>query len=276
MATRMRQVILRALPDLRVHPVGKWVRADALGSTVVDSRRVQLVWEPKRVVGSYAVPEEDVAGDFVPAEGDVAAEHPVPMGDDGPPVLDPHPPFGAHPAPGTPLTIRTDAGDLPGAAFRPDDPDLAGYVVLDWTAFTQWYEEDEPVLGHPRDPFDRIDCLRSSRHVVIASDGVTLADTTRATLLFETPLPTRYYVPREDVAMDLFDRTDSHTVCAYKGEASYWSARVGDTVLRDIAWSYEEPRHDAAPVAGLISFYTEKLDLTVDGELQRRPRTPWS
>ena len=76
--------------------------------------------------------------------------------------------------------------------------------------------------------------------------------------------------------MDLLDRTDSHTVCAYKGEASYWSARVGDTVLPDIAWTYEEPRHDAAPVAGLIAFYTEKLDLTVDGELQRRPRTPWS
>ena len=132
----------------------------------------------------------------------------MPIGDDGPPVLDPHTPFAAHTTPGTPLTIRTDAGDLPEAAFRPDDPDLTGYVVLDWDSFAQWFEEDEPVPRSPARPVrpDRLPQVQPHTSL-IASDGVTLADTTRATLLFETPLPTRYYVPREDVAMDLLDRT---------------------------------------------------------------------
>jgi len=271
----MRQLLWSAHKELRIHPVRKWIRATTGDRTIVDSRRALLVWEPRRVVGSYAVPEEDVAGELVPAAVMAAAEHPVSL-EEGPPVLDPGTSFAVHSTSGIPLTIRTPDGDLSGAAFRADDPDLAGLVLLDWQAFTQWYEEDEPVIAHPHDPFDRIDCLRSSRHIEISNDGVTLADTTRPTLLFETPLPTRFYIPREDVAMDLLEPTASHTVCAYKGKASYWSARVGDSVLTDIAWSYPEPLHDAAPVQNLIAFYTERLDLVVDGEPQPRPRTPWS
>jgi hypothetical protein len=86
-----------------------------------------------------------------------------------------------HLGPATPLTIRTETSELPGAAFEPDDPDLEGQVLLDWDAFTEWLEEDEPVIGHPHDPFDRIDCRRSSRRVVVSHDGHVLADTTRAT-----------------------------------------------------------------------------------------------
>lgn len=208
MATRMSQLLWSAIGDLRVHPIRKWIRATVGTRTIVDTRRARLVWEPRRVVGSYAVPEEHVAAVLVPVEGLDVSEHPVSM-EDGPPVLDPSTPFAAHTAPGTVLTIRTPAGDLPGAAFRPDDRDLASYVIVDWDAFTQWYEEDEPVIGHPHDPFDRIDCLRSSRHVQIAYEGVTLADTTRPTLLFETPLPTRFYVPRADVLHSVFARSGS-------------------------------------------------------------------
>ena len=275
MATRLSELLWSAIGDLRIHGIRKWIRATVGTRTVIDTRRAVLVWEPRRVVGAYAVPEKDVAGTLVPAEGTPAGERPVSM-EDGPPVLDPSSPFAAHTTAGTALTIRMPEGDLPGAAFRPDDRDLAGYVILDWDAFTQWYEEDEPVVAHPHDPFDRIDCLRSSRRVKVASNGVTLAETTRPTLLFETPLPPRFYLPREDVAMELLEPTDSHTLCAYKGRASYWSARVGDTLLPDIAWSYEDPLHDAAPVRGLLAFFQERLDLTVDGELQPRPRTPWS
>lgn len=271
----MRQLLWSAIDDLRIHPVRKWIRATVDTRTVVDTRRALLVWEPRRVVGSYAVPEEHVAGHLVPVEEAGAVERPVTM-EDGPPVLDPSSPFVAHTAPGTPLTIRTPDGDLPAAAFRPEDEDLAGYVVLDWDAFTQWYEEDEAVVGHPHDPFDRIDCLRSSRHVQIAHEDVTLADTTRATLLFETPLPMRFYIPREDVAMDLLEPSAMRTVCAYKGRASYWSAQVGGALLPDIAWSYEDPLHDAVPVRNLIAFFTERLDLTLDGQAQPRPRTPWA
>lgn len=275
MAIAMSQLIWSAIGDLRVHPVRKWVRARVGDETVVDSRNVLLVWEPRRVVGSYAVPAEDIHGELVRHRAGDADEHPVHVGD-GPPVLDPTTPFAVHSTPGTPLTIRTPSGDLTGAAFVPDDPDLHGHVILDWSAFTQWLEEEQPVVAHPHDPFDRIDCLHSSRHIQILHKGTTLADTIRPVLLFETPLPTRYYLPRDDVAMDLLEPTDTHTQCAYKGRASYWSARIGDAVLPDIAWSYPDPLHDATPVRGLISFFTERLDLVVDGEPQPRPRTPWS
>lgn len=275
MATQMRQLLWGAHGELRIHPVRKWIRATAADATVVDSRRAFLVWEPRRVVASYAVPEEDVSGELVAAELAAATEQPVSL-ETGPPVLDPSTPFSAHSTPGSALTIRTAHGDLPGAAFRAEDPDLAGYVLLDWGAFDQWYEEDEAVVAHPHDPFSRIDCLRSHRHVEISHGGVVLADSTRPTLLFETPLPTRFYLPQEDVAMDLLEPSGTRTHCAYKGQASYWSARLGDAVLADIAWCYPEPLHDAAPVRGLIAFFTERLDLTVDGEAQARPRTPWS
>ena len=271
----MRQLLWSAVGDLRIHPVRKWIRAELGTRMVVDTRDAVLVWEPRRVVASYAVPEEHIVARLVPVGPQAAAEMPVSM-EDGPPILDPSSPFTAHTAPGTPLTIRTPDGDLHAAAFRPDDPDLAGYVILDWDAFTQWYEEDEPVMGHPHDPFDRIDCLRSSRHVQVAHDGVTLADTTRATLLFETPLPTRFYPPRDDVTMSLLEPSASRTVCAYTGRASYWHARVADALLPDIAWSYEQPLHDAVPVQNLVAFFTERLDLTIDGVPQPRPRTPWS
>ena len=275
MATRMTQLLWSAVNDLRVHPVEKWIRASYDGVTVVDSRRARLVWEPRRVVASYAVPDDDLTGELVPTESTGAVERPVSVGDQAG-VLDPRSPFTAHSTRGSSLTIRTSRGDLVEAALRPDDPDLAGYVVLDWSAFTQWYEEDEPVIAHPHDPFHRIDCLRSSRHVRIGVDGVALADTTRAVWLFETSLPTRFYIPPDDVAMHLLERTATHTECAYKGQASYWSARAGATLLPDIAWSYPDPFTDALPVSGLVAFFTERLDLTLDGEAQARPRTPWS
>jgi uncharacterized protein (DUF427 family) len=275
MATRTSQLLWSALVDLRAQPVEKWIRASRGDHTIVDTRRALLVWEPRRVVASYAVPDDDIAGKLIPATGTGAAERPVSIGE-ARRVLDPSSPFTAHTTAGTSLTIRTPYGDLADAAFRADDPDLAGYVILDWRGFTQWFEEAEPVTGHPHDPFHRIDCLASSRRVRIAHDGVMLADTRRATLLFETSLPIRFYIPREDVAMDLLVPTSTHTVCAYKGQASYWSARVGDTLLPDIAWSYLEPLQDATPVRGRIAFLTERLDLTVDDEPQPRPVTPWS
>jgi uncharacterized protein (DUF427 family) len=276
MALRMSTHLGRARSDLRTHPVQKRVRAALSDTTVVDTTRALLVWEPQRLVPSYAVPEADVAAQLVPWEGTSGAEHAVRTERGGPPVLDPRTPFSAHTAPGVAATIRTAAGDLEGAAFRPADPDLDGYVVLDWEAFSQWTEEDEPVMGHPHDPFGRIDCLRSSRHVVIALDGQVLAESRRPTVLFETHLPARYYVPREDVRLDLLVPSETHTICAYKGVASYWSARTGDRLTPDLAWTYERPLHDALPVAGLVCFYSERTDLTLDGVAVRRPTTPWS
>ncbi len=275
MATRMRTLLSRSFGDLRIHPIHKWVRATLDGETVASTTRAMVVWEPRRVVPAYAVPVADLVGELVPWAGEHGEEHPEPLGD-GPPILTPTTPFTVHTCPGTPWTIRTAHGDLEGAAFEPEDRDLAGYVLLDWEAFSQWFEEEEPVVAHPHDPFDRIDCLRSTRHVVVSLDGQVLADTTRATLLFETPLPTRYYIPAEDVRTELLTPTATTTLCAYKGRASYWSVSVGDRTLTDLAWTYVDPLHDAVPVRDLVAFFTERVDLSVDGVEQKRPVTPWS
>lgn len=275
MAVRTRDVLFGLLGEVRVHPVAQRVRAVVGTTTVVDSRDVLLVWEPRRVVGSYAVPVADVAGTLRPTPPVEVDEHPLFLGE-GLRVLDPSHPFTLHTTPGRTLTVETVVGDLEGAAFAADDPDLDGYVVLDWGAFTLWYEEDERVMGHPHDPFDRIDCLRSARHVVLELEGTVLADSRRSVMLLETPLPVRYYLPREDVRLDLLRRSDLRTVCAYKGEAAYWDAQVGDHVLEAVAWTYEAPLHDAVPVAGLVAFLTERLDLTLDGQRLERPLTPWS
>ena len=272
----MAELVYGAMPELRIHPVRQRVRATVDGVTVVDSNRAVLVWEPRRVVPSYAVPAADVAGELVAFEGTPGQERPVRLGKGGPPVLDPSTPFTVHSCEGRSLSIRAGGATLEGAAFAPDDPDLDGHVVLDWDAFTGWLEEDQPVMGHPHDPFDRIDCLRSSRHVRLEADGVVLADSRRPTMLLETPLPVRYYLPRKDVALDLLEPSELRTVCAYKGIARYWDARVGDRVVRAVAWSYEEPLHDAAPVRDLVAFFTERIDLVLDGERVERPVTPWS
>ena len=152
------------------------------------------------------------------------------------------------------------------------DPDLAGHVMVDWDAPDRWLEEDEEVVGHPRDPFHRIDIRRSSRHVMVELDGRVHAESRRPTLLFETGLPVRAYLPREDVRMDLLEPSEKRTTCAYKGHASYFSV-AGHP---DIAWTYEEPLPEAAQVTGLLAFFDERADVTVDGDRQERPRTQWS
>ena len=152
------------------------------------------------------------------------------------------------------------------------DPELAGHVLVDWNGPDRWLEEDEEVVGHPRDPFHRIDILQSSRHVVVELDGQAYAESRRPVLLFETGLPVRAYLPREDVRLDLLEPSDGRTTCAYKGHASYFSAPDHP----NIAWTYEEPLREAERVRGLIAFFDERSDVTVDGERQERPRTQWS
>jgi len=191
------------------------------------------------------------------------------------PVLDPSVPFGVHTADGEVVDLRADGKSLPGAGFRLADPDLANYVVLDFDVFDSWLEEDEPNFAHPRDPFHRIDILPSSRHVRFELDGEVLAESSHPTLLFETLLPTRYYLAREDIRAELVP-TETQTWCAYKGQASYWSATVGGRVVPDLAWTYESPLREAAQVRGLVAFFDERVDITLDGQRLERPVTPWS
>jgi uncharacterized protein (DUF427 family) len=132
------------------------------------------------------------------------------------------------------------------------------------------------LVGHARDPFTTIDTRRSSRRVVVEIAGVTVADSTRSVMLFETYLPTRYYLPREDVRMELLEPTDTRTTCAYKGHANYWSASADGTVARDVVWSYEHPHNFAIAVEGMLCFFNERADISIDGVRLERPHTPWS
>jgi uncharacterized protein (DUF427 family) len=156
-----------------------------------------------------------------------------------------------------------------------DAPDLDDHVHFPWDAFDAWFEEDEQLIAHAIDPYHRIDVRPTSRHVIVSVDGAKLAETTHAKALFETGLPTRWYIPREDVRAEL-EPSDLHTQCAYKGVASYFSVRAGESLLENLAWTYPEPRHDAAPVRDLFCFFNEAVDLDIDGERQERPMTPWS
>ncbi len=103
----------------------------------------------------------------------------------------------------------------------------------------------------------------SDARVEVVVDGVTIAESDRATRLEETGLPTRYYLPREDVRMDLLRPTTFHTTCPFKGEASYWSLDVGGEVLDGVVWSYETPIPGAEAIAGLMSFYPERVEQRV-------------
>jgi uncharacterized protein (DUF427 family) len=252
----MQDHLAQARGELRHEPIERRIRARLGADPVVDSTRAILLWEPRRVVPSYAVPAEDILAELSAAP---AAEGHAPG------VLHPGIPFAVHTALGEPVSIA----DRVGAGFRLADADLAGYVVLDFSAFDAWLEEDEPVAGHPRDPFHRVDVRRSARPVRIEVDGDVVAETTDARLLFETQLPTRFYLPRDDVRVELLP-SERRSYCPYKGQASYWSVDAGGRRREDLGWSYEQPLPDVVAIAGLVAFWDERVDVIFDG--QRRPR----
>ena len=274
MATMLQKHFMSVLPELRFQPTLKRVRVRLGDEPVADTTRAILLYEPMRVVPQYAVPEDDLLVPTRPAEAGLEPEY-RPVGFEGEqrPLLDPSVPFAVHTAEGEPVEIS--AGASTGAGFRLTDPDVAGYVSLDFDDF-DWLEEDEPIVSHPRDPFHRIDVRRSSRRVRIEHGGVVLAESDRPLLLFEGafPLP-RYYLPREDVVADLAPGT-LDTTCAYKGRASHYDVTAGSETLPNMAWSYEQPLDDATAITGLVSFYQERLDLFLEGEKVERVRTPWS
>jgi uncharacterized protein (DUF427 family) len=140
-----------------------------------------------------------------------------------------------------------------------------------------WFEEDEKVFSHPKNPYHRIDVLHSSKHVQVKADGQVVADSRQPRLLIETQLPVRYYLPRVDVRMDLLEPSKTETWCAYKGKATYWSIKLpSGGRLQDVVWTYDPPQPEYAKINGLLCFYQEKLDVTVDGESIGHPKTHWS
>ena len=158
-----------------------------------------------------------------------------------------------------------EAADAAEATRRIDQ--LPGHVHIPFDRVDSWFEEDVEVFVHPRSPEVRVDTLASSRHVQVSVDGVLVADSRRPVLLYETGLPTRYYLPKADVRMEFLASTDSETACPYKGWASYWNVQVGDDapVHEDLVWGYRTPLPESSGIAGLVCFYTERVELTVDG-----------
>lgn len=264
MSVRVQSLLRETLGELRHEPTAKRVRALLDGETLVDSTDALLVWEPRRVVPTYAVPARDIRGVLklaANAETDATADEPQES-----PVLLPNVPFARHSTAGEPLEIHAVTGDGVVPAFLPiDDDDIAGYVLLDFAGFDTWLEEDDEIYSHPHDPFHRIDVRSTSRVVRLEHEGRVIAESSEARMLFETSLPTRYYLPEADVLVELTP-SDTRTHCAYKGEARYLNAVVGDTVLDDIAWRYDDPLSDGRGIGGRIAFYDERLDVYIDGE----------
>jgi uncharacterized protein (DUF427 family) len=156
---------------------------------------------------------------------------------------------------GCPPTYAFPFGDVtcsgPNVAPEPDTP---GYVTVEWGAADAWFEEEEEVFGHPRNPYHRIDCLRSRRRLHVEAAGETLVDTDDTLAVYETSLEPKLYVDRRHVRMDLLVPSETTTYCPYKGTTTYWHARVGEQLVRDVAWSYEDPLPESTPLGGLLSF----------------------
>jgi uncharacterized protein (DUF427 family) len=244
--------------SVKIEQGQKRVRTYLDGELVADSVNVLLVWE-KPYYPTYFFPEEDVRME----------------------LLTPTEYTKRSPSRGEAHFFSVKGGKTfaENAAYHHPDspvPELSGRVAFVWDAMDSWFEEDEEVFVHARDPYTRVDILPSSRHIQVVVNGTTVADSHHARLLFETGLPTRYYVPKTDVRMDLLTPTKTQSHCPYKGTARYWSVETDGDLHENIVWGYPTPLEESIRVAGLVSFYNEKVDIIVDGVPQDRPKTMFS
>jgi uncharacterized protein (DUF427 family) len=243
------------VPVDHVEPVPRRIRAVLGGEVVLDTTRALYVWEwpgyPK-----YYVPTPDLNTGLLVDEERTERD-----------------------ARGLVRLHGLVVGDLerPGSVRVYAESHLAGVVGtarLDWDALDAWFEEDERVFVHPRSPYSRVDALRSTRTVRVELEDLVLAESTSPVMVFETGLPTRYYLNRTDVDFEHLVPSDTVTACPYKGRTSgYWSVRVGADVHRDLAWAYDFPTGALLPIAGLVAFYNERVDIVVDGRREDRPKT---
>jgi uncharacterized protein (DUF427 family) len=246
-------------PAVRIEPCPRWVRAVVDGNAVADSKAVLTV---NAGLPAYYFPLDDVRLDLL--EPSARHETSTTLGERS---------F---------YHLRVGDRHIENAAWRfdrprADGPSLEGYVAFYWNRVDHWYEEDDEVFVHPRDPYHRVDVLNSSRHVRVVVGGEVVADSRRPRLLFETGLPTRYYLPRMDVRMDLLRPSDTVTACPYKGRTVHFDLVLGDRTWSDVAWSYPFPIPECPKIENLVCFYDERVDaIEVDGALQPRPTTPWA
>jgi uncharacterized protein (DUF427 family) len=250
-------------PDYRItfEPSPRRVRAVFNGATIADSTAAHLLFETRHLP-IYYFPRRDVRMD----------------------LLQPTDHSTYCPYKGTASYWSIAVGDRvsENAVWGYPDPftevaAIEDYVAFYWNRVDHWYEEDDEVFVHARDPYKRVDVVNSSRPVKVIVGGETVAVTTRARFLYETRLPTRYYIPPEDVRMDLLVPSDKVTACPYKSTARYWSVKIGDQLFPDIVWSYPEPIPECPKIKGYLCFFNEHVDeIRLDGKAVPRPVTPWS
>jgi uncharacterized protein (DUF427 family) len=244
---------------LYMEPCEKWVRVVLEGETIADSRRTLMLSESGHQP-IYYFPPEDVRSDlFEPSDRHTRC-----------------------PKKGEASYYSIRVGDRfeKAIAWYYPEPLERAAPIKDLVAFyfdrmDHWYEEDEEIFVHPRDPYHRVDVIPTSRHIRISLDGELLAESDQAMALFESNLPTRWYLPREDVRAEL-EPTDTATRCPYKGIASYYAVRLpGGETVKDLIWYYEDPLPAVDRIAGRLCFFNERVDVEVDGQPEGRPETTW-
>lgn len=248
---------------IQIVPAPRWLRVKVGGETIADSKNALLVNEAGRLP-VYYFPQADVRLDLLQKND--------------------HHTQCVHKGEATYWDISVGGSLIKNAVWGYPDPNpgstaIKGYLSFLWNAVDHWYEEDEEIFVHPRDPYSRVDAIPSSRHVQVVLNGQVVADSVRPVIVFETGLTPRYYLPEKDVRIEFLVPSENTTRCPYKGSATYWSAVVGGKRYEDVAWSYREPLAEIPKIKGLYSFYNENVDsLTVDGEkweLSPRDRLPY-
>lgn len=235
-------------------PSPRWVRVFHNGRKVADSKRTMLLIEGGPDI-NYYFPKEDVDMGAL-----VKSKHTATSGYRGTRRF-------WH------IEVYGKRAENAASTYDPkkNRPDLSDFIAFDWHKVDKIMEEEEQVYNHARSPYHRVDTVPSSRHVEVFVDGVKVADTTRPHLLFETSLPTRYYVPEEDVNHDYLEESDTHSVCPYKGVASYYHIVVNGTRLEDTVWYYPDPIPESPRLKGHLAFWPEKdkrrIKIVIDGEV---------
>jgi uncharacterized protein (DUF427 family) len=238
----------------------KRIRVEVGGEVIADSRSAYILHE-SGLQPTYYFPLEDVRSDVLtatdrhtrcPKKGD-ASYYTITAGGD---------------------TVENGAWYYPDPL--PEAPFIKDLVAFYFDRMGRWLEEGEEIVVHARDPYHRVDVVSTDRHIRVLLEGEVLAETDRALALFESNLPPRWYIPREDVQAEL-DASDTVTRCPYKGAASYYSVkRSGGGDGTDLIWYYESPLAEVGRIQGLLCFFNEKVDIELDGEVQERPESPWS
>jgi uncharacterized protein (DUF427 family) len=242
-----------------IEPTAKWIRVEVGGQTIADTRHAMFVQESGHQP-IYYFPRQDVRADVLepsdrhtrcPKKGE-ASYHTIRVGDQ---------------------VVEAGAWYYPEPL--PEAEPIRDMIAFYWDRMDKWLEEDEEIVVHPRDPYHRVDVIPTSRHIRISLDGEVLAESTRAMALFESNLPTRWYLPREDISAEL-ESTDTVTRCPYKGTANYYAVRRSDgETVKDLIWYYDDPLRAVDGIAGRLCFFNERVDVEVDGELEGRPETAW-